>query len=127
VSAIRGAVDVSKPALDLATSFGLSFRPFRRAEDFAESLEPLFELASEGFRESFLFEPASLEQFKRLYGPLIAYLDYADLSYFAVDEVGKPVGFLIAYHDRGYLVFKTLMVREDQRKKGTGHALMHMA
>jgi GNAT superfamily N-acetyltransferase len=127
VSAVRGSVSVAKPGHDLAISRGVSFAPFKRAEDFAESLGPLFELASEGFRESFLFEPLSLEQFTRLYGPVIGGLDYLDLSYFALDETGKPVGFLIAYHDRGYLVFKTLMVGPDQRKKGTAHALMYLA
>jgi GNAT superfamily N-acetyltransferase len=126
-TAVHASAEVAKPAYDLALSHGVSFRPFERPENLAKSFPMLFELASEGFRESFLFEPLSFDQFTRLYGPGLAQLDHADFSYFAHDAAGTPVGFFVGYRDRGYLVFKTLMVRPDQRKKGTGAALMHLA
>jgi ribosomal protein S18 acetylase RimI-like enzyme len=122
---IQAAVETGMPSYDLARSHGVSFRPFARVEDFVD--EPFYELASEGFRGNFLFEPISLEQFRRLYVPLLGRLDYENLSYFATDNIGRPVGFIIAYCDRGYLVVKTLAVSPDQRNKRTGNALLHAA
>lgn len=127
VSAIQASADVSKPGYEMASSAGISFRPLGRAKELESSLALLFELASEGFRENFLFEPITVEQFSRLYVPLVGSLDYADFSHMALDESGAPAAFLIAYHDRGYLVVKTLAVRADHRKRGAGHALMHLA
>ena len=104
---------------------GLRIHPVVGTEDRERLLPALHEISMKGFAESFLFEPINVEEFGHLHAA--SGTGNASISQVAMDPSGFPVGFLLAFIDEDYAVFKSLVLQPNYRGRGTASALFHHA
>ncbi len=104
------ALRILAPSHASAMTHGYSFRPFAESTTgFARDLEVLYELACEGFRNNFLFEPISFSAFRQIHEDVAQRYDYAP-SNFLVNPAGVEQGFMFAFIDQDYVVVKSVCV-----------------
>lgn len=122
---LQGYAEKCRPAYERAVQEGYSFRPVDADRLESHEIPALYEISMEGFRDNFLFEPLDPQGFAGIYVPA---MKKADLSYsfFVLDKNGKEVGFFYGFVDQGYLVLKTVAVRNEARGKGLSNALTYL-
>lgn len=94
---------------------------------FAEELRTAYDLSIASFEYNLFYSPISFEEFSVMYTELRAIVD-PRLVKFALDDIGKEIGFLFAIPDlfekpSKTIVMKTIAVHPDHRGKGLMSAL----
>lgn len=123
---IDAYIQKTKPTYDTALSKGFSFRPFDGNHLLDREVPHLYTISMIGFKNNFLFEPIDGTSFKQLYVPIANKLDVS-FSFFALNPEGKEVGYLFAFVDQGYIVFKSSTVLPEARGLGLSNALMYLS
>ena len=112
---------------DAAIAYGQTKRPrgvhLHPMEDFEESLQAIWELATASFAEAYAYSPLPFEAMAALYRPLAPHL-VKELVLFATID-GQPAGFVfgipdLAAPDSGRFLVKTLAVLPQHRRGGMG-------
>lgn len=116
----------TKGAYEAALAEGFTFRPFDGPNFLDREIPPLFELSMAGFKDNFLFEPITVQQFRELYVPIVKKMDFS-CAFFALSPEGKEAGFFFAFPDTSYLVFKSATVLDSYRGKGLSTAMTYLA
>ena len=112
------------PARASGERAGYRFQQLGSPDDMAAVMDELHPLCMDAFRDNFLFEPISLELFRRLQSAVAAGRD-CSLSHVVRDAGGALVGFVFVFIDRGDVVIKTIAVRPDARSRHVSTALIH--
>jgi GNAT superfamily N-acetyltransferase len=111
------------PAIERALDAGYRFRALEAAR-FDEEFRVLYDLSREVFRENFLYEEISWDDFRALYEPARRLID-PELVWIAVAPGGEPAGFSFSLMDPGGAVnVKSLGVVPAHRRSGLGGALV---
>jgi GNAT superfamily N-acetyltransferase len=125
-SGLSAYAEKTKPAFESASKEGFHFRPFDGPNFLEREIPILFELSMAGFRDNFLFEPITVQQFRELYVPIVKKMDFS-CAFWALSPEGKEVAFLFAFPEPDYLVLKSATVLDAFRGKGLSTALTHLA
>jgi GNAT superfamily N-acetyltransferase len=94
---INAILPTLKPAFDSATDSGFQFRTIRM-DRFVDELKIIYQISTAAFRNTFLYDDVSWEEFYKLYcdaKPLIR----PELVWFVEDASGRAVGFLFCLID----------------------------
>ena len=113
----------TKSGYDSAITSGLRIERLS-SEEVQEVLPAVHVLCDDAFAENLLFEPIPLQAFQALYGEAIAGMP-KHYTFLARDQEDQIAGFLFAFPDGDWLVFKTIAVASDMRGRRLGTALMH--
>ncbi len=121
-------LETTEAGCQRAKSSGCTFRPFDPLQLLEREIPLVYSISMQIFKESFLFEPISLEAFQRLYVAGASRFDWS-LSRFLLDQNGKEVAFHFCFEDvhqgERYVVAKTLGALPEARRFGAGTALLH--
>jgi len=112
----------TKSQHEQAITNGFEVLPMELSDQF---IDDLYDLSSAGFRNNFLFEPLPREAFKALYVPIFR---KSDLRYARVVKrmgANSVDGFFYMFEDQGYIVMKTVAVRDSARGLGLSNALTY--
>jgi len=97
VDDINSILPTLKPAFDSAMDSGFRFRPIR-LDHFSAELKTIFEISTAAFRENFLFDDVSWEEFFGIYAEAKS-LVRSELVWFVEDSDGSEIGFLFCLPD----------------------------
>jgi hypothetical protein len=113
-----------------ASAGGYTFERFEPG-DFGSTLERIYKISVEIFRDNFLYSEIGFDEFRLLYRGVDGLVE-PDSIWFAKAPDGTDAGFLFSYPNRtahaprgDALNFKTLGVLSQHRRGGTGAALMY--
>ncbi|MGI9517964.1 MAG: GNAT family N-acetyltransferase [Pirellulaceae bacterium] len=144
------AINATAPALERARSAGYRFRRLDM-QSYEKDLRAIYEISLAAFRDNFLFDEISWEEFQNLYHGARSIV-HPGLVWFAVSPEGQPVGFLFntidywqavtAMHGRQDVLakfrfwrnrsratavnFKSIGIRPRHRRQSLAGALMHL-
>ena len=130
---LEGFLDKMKPSYEAALSAGYRIRPFDRSRWHEREIPALYRISLEAFKESYLFEPISLDMFTSLY---VHIADKADqFSKMIVTPDGREVGYIFGFMDQhteaksreSYFIIKSLAVVPGERGRGLSNAIVYAA
>jgi GNAT superfamily N-acetyltransferase len=108
-----------------ALAGGITFRGFDAEHLIEKEVPVLYELSMANFAENFLFEPIDLEAFRQLYVPIARKIDLSYCFFALEPQDQRPIGFVFAFEDRGYLAIKTIALNKAFRGRGISNGMMH--